>query len=136
MRKSLTSIIVFVIFFCAHEFINAQSMGFVFPDGKHKKVIPFKKYNNLIIISIRINDAITVDFILDTSIEHTIVTEKSIGDEAKMNYLKKITMGGTKKNPINAYIANNVKLELPGGIVSQFGQLVLVMEKDYFNFRK
>jgi hypothetical protein len=110
-------------------------MGFVFPKGKVKQVIPFKKLNNLTLIPIQINDAITVDFILDTSIEHTIITEKSIGDEANLTYSKKLNMGGTVENPVNAFIASNVKLELTGGLVSKFGQSVLVLERDYYNLR-
>lgn len=133
-------IIIFSSLICFFTFSstqkgNAQTMGFVFPKGKVKQVIPFKKLNNLTLIPVKINDAITVDFILDTSIEHTIITEKAIGDEANLTYSKKLNMGGTIENPVNAFIASNVKLELTGGLISKFGQSVLVLERDYYNLR-
>lgn len=113
----------------------AQQMGFDLPNGIKKIRIPFEKNNNLIIIPIKLNDQITLKFIVDSGTEHPIITDKSVGDGIGLNYARKISYNEDSPNPIHTYISTNLKMELPGGVKSGSNQAVMVLEKDYFNLR-
>lgn len=115
--------------------VDAQQMGFDFPKGSKKIRIPFEKHNNLIIIPLILNDLATLKFIVDTGVEHPILTEKSIGDGLQLKYARKLSYNQNSPNPINTFICTSIKMELPGGVVSEGNQAIMVLEQDYFNLR-
>lgn len=114
----------------------AQQIGFDFPSNVHKVTIPFERFNNLIVIPVTINRALTLKFIFDTGVQYPILTEKMFGDYLGLDYTRTITIQGPGvADSIKARVAQNISLSLPGGVESGINQALLVLEKDYLKLR-
>ena len=113
--------------------ISAQQIGFSLPPDSTKAIIPYTESNNLIIVPVNINGKAILNFILDTSIQFSILTEKKIGDEIGLNYLRKISMGTTSEGPIYGHSANELNMELSGGVMTNDNHSILVLEDDFMN---
>lgn len=111
-----------------------QVLGFSLADGKKKVQIPIEIYNNLIVIPVVLNGALPLKFILDTGVRTAILTEKTYTDILNLAYSRKYTISGPGGDQvIDAYITNNVSLELPG--VTGRGHALLVLGQDYLELR-
>jgi hypothetical protein len=111
-----------------------QTLGFAISEGKTKVQIPIEVYNNLIVLPVVLNGALPLKFILDTGVRTAILTQKAFTDILNLSYSRKYTIsgpGGLKL--IDAYVTNNVSLELPG--VLGRGHAMLVLEEDYLELR-
>ncbi|GHN00049.1 hypothetical protein WSM22_15380 [Cytophagales bacterium WSM2-2] len=109
-------------------------LGFNLADGASKVDIPIEIHNNLIVVPVIVNNQLPLKFIVDTGVRTTILTEKVYSDVLNMAYSRKYTIfgpGGT--NLVNAYITNNVTLDLPG--VHGRGHAMLVLETDYLELK-
>jgi hypothetical protein len=109
-------------------------LGFSLADGKTKVTIPIEIQNNLVVVPVILNDALPLKFILDTGVRTAILTQKTFSDILNLAYSRKYTIagpGGNKK--VDAYITNNVSLELPGVIGR--GHALLVLGEDYLELR-
>lgn len=112
----------------------SQGLGFSLADGKKKVEIPIEIYNNLIVVPVVLNGALPLKFILDTGVRTAILTEKTFSDILNLAYSRKYTISGPGgEQIIDAYITNNVSLELPG--VSGRGHALLVLGQDYLELR-
>lgn len=112
----------------------SQGLGFTLANGKKKVQIPIEIYNNLIVIPVVLNGALPLKFILDTGVRTAILTEKTFSDILNLSYSRKYTISGPGgEQIIDAYITNNVSLELPG--VSGRGHALLVLGQDYLELR-
>ncbi len=112
---------------------NAQ-LGFSLADGATKVDIPIEIHNNLIIVPVILNNQLPLKFIVDTGVRTTILTEKIYSDILHLAYTKKFTItapGG--ENLVNAYITNNVTIDMPG--VHGRGHAMLVLENDYLELK-
>ena len=124
-----TIILLFVIGSAA-----CQPLGFSINDGQHKVKIPIEIQNNLIIIPVILNNQLPLKFILDTGVRTTILTEKTYSDILQLEYTKKYSISGPGgEKLIEAYITNNVSIDLPG--VHGEGHTMLVLETDYLELR-
>ncbi len=111
-----------------------QTLGFGLADGRKRVRIPIEVYNNLVIVPVVLNDALPLKFILDTGVRTAILTQKSFSDILNLDYSRKYSIsapGG--QQIIDAYITNNVSLELPG--VLGRGHAMLVLGEDYLELR-
>ena len=130
----------FVFFFILFLVVStakaqAQQFGFVMPEKQKRIVIPFKEYNNLIVIPVTVNKSLTMDFIVDTGVQNAILTEKLFGDLLQLNYQRKITIAGPGLiDSVTAFIAGNVVLDLPGGVTAS-NRSLLVLETDYLQLK-
>lgn len=114
----------------------SQQIGFDMPPNMKKVVIPFERYNNLIVIPVTINHSLTLKFIFDTGVQYPILTEKMFGDYLGLNYSRNITIQGPGvADSIKARVAHQVSLSLPGGIESGINQALLVLDEDYLKLR-
>jgi hypothetical protein len=110
--------------------VIAQQMGFFLPPDVRKVDIPFELHNNLIVLPVIINNKLPLKFVFDTGVRTAILTEKTFSDLLNLSYSRKITIAGAGgENLVDAYITNNVALELPG--VKGRGHALLVLETDY-----
>jgi len=112
----------------------SQILGFSLADGKKKVEIPIEINNNLIVIPVILNGMLPLKFILDTGVRTTILTEKSFTDILNLPYSRMYTIsgpGGVKL--VDAYVTNNVSLELPG--IHGEGHAMLVLAEDYLQLR-
>jgi predicted aspartyl protease len=115
-------------------FLNAQTLGFSITGGKSRVQIPIEVQNNLIIVPVILNGQVPLKFILDTGVRTTILTEKTYSDILRLTYARKYLIAGPGgEKIIEAYITNNVTLDLPG--IHGEGHTMLVLEKDYLELR-
>lgn len=114
--------------------LHAQTIGFTLKNNAKKVVIPFESYNNLIIVPVILNQALPLRFILDTGVQTTILTDRTFSDILNIQYNRKLTLlGADGDKGVDAYVAGNVSLELPG--TKGEGQVMLVLEEDYLQLK-
>lgn len=112
----------------------AQMLGFSLADGKKKVQIPIEIHNNLVVIPVVLNGQLPLKFILDTGVRTSILTEKTFSDILNLTYSRKYTIAGPGgQKLVDAYVTNNVSLDLPG--VHGEGHAMLVLEEDYLELR-
>lgn len=130
IRQYLLCGVLFVSSFPAFS----QALGFSLADGKRKVQIPIEIYNNLVVVPVVLNGALPLKFILDTGVRTAILTQKTFTDILNLSYSRKYTISGPGgEQIIDAYITNNVSLELPG--VMGRGHALLVLGEDYLELR-
>lgn len=130
----IRSCLLFLLFLLIAFPVRAQVLGFSLADGRTKVQIPIEIFNNLIVVPVVLNGALPLKFILDTGVRTTILTQKTFTDILNLTYARKYTIsgpGGLKL--VDAYVTNNVSLELPG--VQGRGHAMLVLEEDYLELR-
>ncbi len=72
-----------------------QSKELYFTNSRQKSLeLPFKLVNNLIVIPIQINGSDTLQFILDTGLNTSIICELSTGKTLNLNYAREIQLQG------------------------------------------
>src|SRR5688572_31214571 len=107
--------LVFSFLFLGATNLQGQHLGFRLTNGKKKVQIPIEIYNNLIVVPVVLNGALPLKFILDTGVRTAILTEKTLSDILNLSYSRKYSISGPGgEQIIDAYITNNVSLELPG----------------------
>jgi hypothetical protein len=112
----------------------SQALGFSIAEGKTKVQFPIEIYNNLVVVPVILNGALPLKFILDTGVRTSILTQKAFTDILNLSYARKYTISGPGgEKLIDAYITNNVSLELPG--VLGRGHALLVLDQDYLELR-
>jgi hypothetical protein len=112
-----------------------QVLGFALQEGRNKVRIPIEINNNLVVIPVVINGQLPLKFILDTGVRTAILTEKVFSDILNLTYTRKYTVGGPGGQKfVQAYVTNNVSLDLPPGVHGE-GHALLVLEEDYLELR-
>ncbi|HZY79006.1 MAG TPA: aspartyl protease family protein, partial [Cyclobacteriaceae bacterium] len=110
-------------------------MGFALLEGRNKVRIPIEVNNNLVVIPVVINGQLPLKFILDTGVRTAILTEKVFSDILNLTYTRKYVVGGPGgQKLVQAYVTNNVSLDLPPGVHGE-GHALLVLEEDYLELR-
>lgn len=133
MIKKLLSLLL--IAFLPQVLQAQQVLGFVMQEGKTKVRIPIEVNNNLVIIPVVVNGQLPLRFVLDTGVRTAILTEKIFSDILNLTYTRKYTVGGPGgQKYVQAYVTNNVSLDLPPGIHGE-GHALLVLEEDYLELR-
>lgn len=113
---------------------NAQRLGFTMPPGKTKVQFPIEIHENLVLVPLTINNKLPLKFILDTGVSTSILTEKAYADILQLPYFKKFTIAGNGNSKfVDAYITNNVSMDLPG--ISGKGHTLLVLDQDLILLR-
>jgi hypothetical protein len=125
-----------LIFFWSSLFQCAcgQTLGFALEGGRRKVQIPIEVYNNLVVVPVVLNQTLPLKFIIDTGVRTAILTQKTFSDILNLSYARKYSIagpGGEKR--VDAYVTNNVTLQLPGVIGK--GHAMLVLEEDYLELR-
>ncbi len=130
MRKSIFS--YSLLLFATVCF--GQHYGFKIEGGRNKVVIPVEILNNMIVVPVVLNNQIPLKFILDTGVRTTVLTQKTFSDILGLKYSKEITISGPgKEKMIEAFVTDNVTLDLPG--IKGTGHSMLVLQKDYLELR-
>jgi hypothetical protein len=113
---------------------NAQvrQFSYEFDHNFDRVEIPFTNHNNLIVIPLTLNDKITLQFIVDTGVQTTILTEKTYADYLGLDYDRRIELSGPGSiESISALVASNVSVSIPS--LGSKNQTILVLEEDYLN---
>lgn len=112
----------------------SQSLGFSLAEGQKRVEIPIEVHNNLVVVPIVLNGQLPLKFILDTGVRTAILTEKTFSDILNLSYSRKYTISGPGgQKVVDAFVTNNVSLDLPG--VHGDGHALLVLETDYLELR-
>jgi hypothetical protein len=116
------------------EMGQAQVLGFSLPPGKTRVQFPIEVYNNLVVVPMILNGQLPLKFILDTGVRTSILTERAYSDILNLQYSRKYTIAGPGgEKMVDAYVTNNVSLDMPG--VQGRGHAMLVLDKDYLELR-
>src|SRR5688572_10869504 len=126
--------LVFSLIFLGATTLQSQPLGFTLNNGKKRVQIPIEVYNNLVVIPVVLNDALPLKFILDTGVRTSILTQKTFSDILNLPYSRKYTISGPGGDKlVDAYVTNNVTIDLPG--VTGRGHAMLVLAEDYLELR-
>ena len=116
------------------ELGQAQVLGFSLPPGKTRVQFPIEVYNNLVVVPMILNGQLPLKFILDTGVRTSILTERAYSDILNLQYSRKYTIAGPGgEKMVDAYVTNNVSLDMPG--VQGRGHAMLVLDQDYLELR-
>jgi hypothetical protein len=131
MNRFLLCIVLFAIIYnCKAQ----TSLGFAISDDRKSVQIPFELNNNLVVIPVVLNGMLPLKFILDTGVRTSILTDKGFSDILNLSYNRKYTFAGPGAEKIvEAYITNNVTLDLPG--IHGEGHAILVLAEDYLQLK-
>jgi hypothetical protein len=133
MTRKLLSLLI--IAFLPQILQAQQVLGFTLQEGRNKVKIPIEINNNLVVIPVIINGQLPLKFILDTGVRTAILTEKIFSDILNLTYTRKYVVGGPGgQKTVQAYVTNNVSLDLPPGVHGE-GHAMLVLEEDYLELR-
>ena len=95
--------------------LHARSAGFILEGNARSVKIPVEIQNNIILIPLRINGSVEMNFILDTGVKTTILTEPMVANLLNLNVLERIRVRGLGDGEaIEAVLARNVSMKLPG----------------------
>jgi predicted aspartyl protease len=123
-----------VLFNLIPLFTFSQTLGFVMKEDRDKVQIPVEVINNLVVVPLVLNGQVPLKFILDTGVRTTILTQKTYADILELNYTKRYTISGAGgEKLVDAFVTNNVTLEIPG--IKGTGHAMLVLEDDYLEMR-
>lgn len=111
-----------------------QQLGFSMQPGRKKVVMPIEVHNNLVVVPILLNGQLPLKFILDTGVRTAILTQKVYSDILNLQYTRKYSIAGPGgEKLVDAYVTNNVTIDMPG--VHGEGHALLVLEEDYLELR-
>ena len=139
MKIALRSLFtVGLLFFCLIRGFGQDQpeirLGFQMTPGFKRISVPFSLHNNLVVIKVILNDALPLSFILDTGVRTSILTDKTFTDLLNVNYSRKfIIRGAGGQKLVDAYVANDVTLDI-GGLVGH-GHAMLVLEEDLLQLK-
>ena len=125
-------LIILVTFILIHILsCNAQSeIGFFIPNNGKRAEIPFENYNNLIVIKGVVNNRLPLNFIFDTGVKTSIITDKTLSDMMNVKYDRLYTLSGIGEHKqFNVYLAYGVSVDFPD--VSGRSLNMMILEEDY-----
>lgn len=110
-----------------------QFIGFRLDGDARQTSFNFELINNLVIIPVVMNDSIKLNFILDTGVRTTLITNNEPGNlELKLKRQVQVAGLGLARD-IKAYVVPDVKLQLPG--ITGHGQTLIVLGEDYLKLQ-
>ena len=132
----LTTIMIFWLNISLNAQVQKNPKRFYVENPKKKNVqLPFKLLNNLVVLPVFVNNSDTLNFILDSGISNTIITDKDLADKLNMEYLREIKMYGFGGgNALTAMHSFENNISIPG--ISGFHQDILVIPDPDFDFSK
>jgi len=102
--------------------------GFFITGNRTWTRIPFQLHSNLIIVPVRINESDTLQFILDTGVSHTIITDPAAFRKQPLRLTRKIKLTGAGEGGnLTASVAIDNRLNM-GGLKASHLNLVILDE--------
>lgn len=106
--------------------LGANGPGFQFSENKSSIVIPIHISQNLIIVPVRINGSPPLNFILDTGVRTTILSEPALIGSLGLNLEETvIVLGLGGEGIVEAARDNHVRLELAGLVGHNMNLIIL-----------
>ncbi len=124
-NKILTGLLSFVCFFTYIGPICADD-GFEFKGNRKREQISFVKAGGLIILKTYINNKGPFNFVLDSGVGLTIITDPSLKDSLQLEYIKEIKISGLGELPdFTAYVTPNIKVNISNTEAKSLGAVIL-----------
>lgn len=124
--------IYYIFYFLFTCVTNSYSQLFDLLGEEDHVEIPFEYESNFIIVKIRLNGTLPLNFIFDTGAEHTLLFKKTFTDLLGVPYDKKIKIYGSDLyQDVYAHIVRNIPFEVQP--LQPVNMDFLVMEKDYIH---
>lgn len=117
-----------------HKKSDSVKFGYHFK-GKRQNYakIPFELSSNLMVVKVAIDDSDTLNFILDTGVTSTIITDSEIANKIGLNYVRDVLVSGAGEGePITASVSIGHTLRLSDDIVAN-RQNIVVINDDILN---
>ena len=115
-------------------FAQNTEIGFKINGNEDQVSFKFENHNNLIVVPILLNNTLPLKFILDTGLKTAILTDRFYSDLLNVNYSRSIPVVGADGNVlVEAFVANNVTLSLPG--ITGKGQTLLALGEDFLQLK-
>jgi len=115
-----------VIMHLAIASIAQQQIGYCFEPGYRRVEIPFKRYNNLVIIPVTVKGQLTLNFVVDTGVQNTILTDKVYGDILQLEYDRNVIIRGPgEKDSVQVFVVDNIEMALKGIVGKNIPLIVL-----------
>jgi hypothetical protein len=129
LRRGLPLVVLFLLLL-AESLWAQSSRNFHFTYEKRKSIrIPFELHSNLIIVPLHINGSDTLNFILDSGISMTLLTDPKIAGALGLKYVRKVQITGVGEgDALEALVAINNKINLTG--IEASGQSIVALSED------
>ena len=125
MKKILLLLILMPVLFI-NGIASNGALGFTFTYDTKSVRIPVEIQHNIILIPLRINGSFEMNFILDTGVRTTMLTETMVAGFLNLDTLSTVKVRGLGEgDPIEAALARNVSISLPGVEGSGINLIVL-----------
>lgn len=111
----------------------AQNFGFRFDHDENRLNIPFQMVNNLIVVPVMVNDSIPLNFILDTGVKATILTDNSLTGFDLSGCRPVQILGAGGQEEVVAYVVANVHFAIKG--ITSNGMNLIVLSEDYLKLQ-
>ena len=110
----------------------SDQTGFIFDNPKKKSItIDFKTSSNLIILPVAINNSDTLNFILDTGVNHPIITELPFVNKLSLNYMQPLNIKGLGEGEnLTAFRSGNNTIKIKG-MVAYDQEIHMVINEDF-----
>ncbi len=114
------------------ELADAEKYGY-FLEKNHKTArIPFELHSNLILVYVKVNDADSLRFILDTGVSSIIITDPLILKPDKLRLTRTVNLSGAGEGKsIAAHVAIDNRFSM--GRLKANHQNIVVIEKDFLH---
>ena len=94
--------------------------------------IPFERIGSYVVVRIKINNSTPLNFVLDTGVRNTIISELMPGDSVSLNYSNDaVVLGLGQGDTIKGYISKNNTLQ--AGRLKLLNKTVYVLEGNEFS---
>ena len=109
-----------------HKTPDRDKYGFFIANNRTWTRIPFQLHSNLIIVQVQVNDSDTLQFILDTGVSNTIITDPSAFRKNPLTLARKIKLAGAGEGgSLTASIAIENTLTMGGLRAAQHNLVIL-----------
>lgn len=103
--------------------------GFYLTGNRSSTRLSFQLHSNLILVKVRVNDSDTLNFILDTGVSNTIITDPNAIDRRKLRLTRKVKLAGVGEgNQLTATVA--IDNELSMGTMRAAHQNLVLLDDD------
>lgn len=120
------------MFICASSSGVFAQDGFHFEGKRQRELLPFVKARGLIVIATTLNNKGPYNFILDTGVGLTIITDPKLKDSLNLRYQRKIQVKGLGEGKdIDAYLTPFLKIKI--GSTVQENSSAAILDKDIFD---
>ncbi len=126
--------IYFIILTCFSVFISStelfgQLTGYHIVSKRKQVIIPFELHSNLIVVPIRINNSDTLNFILDTGVSVTLITDPKVAYKLGLVPVRTIKIAGAGgEGDVTAAVTLGATVRM--GNIRADNQALLVLSED------